>query len=228
MSPRLRVAWRQSSLRIIRVHPPFRAPYDQHTVQAAPAHDPVRARAVVAGLSTVASVAEELEPLLRRDDTGPLYTDDLDLVTVGCWGGIVQISDPAFGEDGVLSSHLDAAFTDQITAHPEASITAVCEMYSAESYGKYLAHVPGLPRLSADGWDDQDTTGNLADLLRATGTASPDSDEDDAPYIDAEALDPLAGGLHSVYADEPLLVSRFRVTRTEDVREALDDVWLED
>ncbi|MEU0299699.1 DUF6333 family protein [Streptomyces sp. NPDC006175] len=228
MSPRLRVAWRQSTLRIIRVHPPVPAPYDQHTVHAAPAHDPVRARAVVAGLSTVASVAEELEPVLRRDDTGPRYTDELDLVTVGCWGGIVQISDPAFGEDGVLSSNLDAAFTAQVAAHPEARITAVCEMYSAESYGKYLAQVPGLPPLSADGWDDQDTTGNLAALLRATGAACPDGDEDDDPYIDAETLDPLAGGLHSVYAGENLLVSRFRVTRTEEVREALDDVWRED
>lgn len=231
MSPNPRIAWRQSTLRIIRVHPPYHAPYDQHTIRHAPAHDPVRARAVVAELSTVATVAEELGPMLRRDIGHPRHLGDLDHVAVGCWGDIVQISDPAFGEDGSLSTNLDAAFDAQVKAHPEARITAVCEMDSAEIYGKYLAHVPGQPRLSADGWDDQYVTGNPAQLLRAVGVdpGAPgaeclDTDQEE-PFIGVEYLDLLACGLHSVYSKENLMVSVFEVTRTEDVREAIDDVW---
>ncbi|MFE4334849.1 DUF6333 family protein [Streptomyces sp. NPDC056831] len=234
MSPNPRIAWRQSTLRITRIHPPYHAPYDQHTIRHAPAHDPVRARAVVAGLSTVSTVVEELEPMPRRDIDHPRHMDDLDYVAVGCWGDIVQISDPALGEDGILSTNLDATFDAQVKAHPEARITAVCEMNSAETYGKYLAHVPGQPRLSADGWDDQYVTGNPAQLLRAVGVGpgTPgaeclDSGQDE-PFIGLEYLDLLACGLHSVYSKENLMVSVFKVTRTEDVQEAIDDVWLQD
>lgn len=234
MSPNPPVAWRQSTLRIIRVHPPFHAPYDQHTVRDAPAHDPVRARAVVDELSTVTAVAEELGTVLRRDLDHPRRMDDLDHVAVGCWGDIVQITDPAFGEDGVLSTNLDAAFDAQVKAHPEARITAVCEMHSAESYGKYLAHVPGQPRLCADGWDDQDVIGDPAQLLRAVGVGPGDlgaeylDTEGDEPFIGVEYLDLLGCGLHSVYGEEDLMVSVFKVTRAEDVQEAIEDVWGQD
>ncbi|MFF3457017.1 DUF6333 family protein [Streptomyces sp. NPDC002730] len=234
MSPNPPIAWRQATLQITRVHPPYRAPYDQHTIRHAPAHDPVRARAVVAELSTVATVAEELEPTLRRDMGHPRHMVDLDYVTVGCWGNIVQISDPAFGEDGILSTNLDAVLDAQVKAHPEARITAVCEMHSAENYGKYLAHVPGQSHLSADGWDDQYVTGNPAQLLRAVGVNPGDSGaehlntDQDEPFIGVEYLNLLACGLHSIYGKENLMASVFKVTRTEDVQEAIDDVWRQD
>ncbi|MGW6772544.1 DUF6333 family protein [Streptomyces sp. NPDC055037] len=233
MSTNPRIAWRQSTLQITRIHPPCPAPYDQHTIRHAPAHDPVRARAVVAELPTVSTIVEELEPMLRRDMDHPRHMADLDYVAVGCWGTVVQISDPAFGEDGILSTHLDAAFDAQAQAHPEARITAVCEMYSAETYAKYLARVPGQSRLSADGWDDQDVTGNPAQLLRAVGVNSGDSGagylstDEGEPWIGVEYLDLLACGLHSLYAEENLMVSVFKVTRTEDVQAAIDDVWLQ-
>ncbi|MGW2509929.1 DUF6333 family protein [Streptomyces scopuliridis] len=233
MSPNPRIAWRQSALQITRVHPPY-PPYDQLAIHHAPAHDPVRARAVVAELSTVSTVAEELEPMLRRDVDYPRHIGDLDYVAVGYWGNIVQISDPAFGEDGILSTNLDAAFDAQVEAHPEARITAVCEMYSAESYGKHLAHIPGQSRLSADGWDDQDVTGNPARLLRAVGVNPGDpgaeylNTDHDEPFIGVEYLNLLACGLYSVYSEESLMVSVFKVTRTEDVQDAMDDVWRRD
>lgn len=234
MSPNPRVAWRQSVIQITRVHPPCPAPYDQHTIRHAPAHDPVRARAVVAGLSTVATVAEELEPMLRRNLGHPSHIDDLDQVTVGCWGNIVQISDPAFGEDGILSTNLDDAFEAQVEAYPEARITAVCEMSSAESYGKYLAHVPGQPSLAVDGWDGQSVTGDPAQLLGAVGADSADPGAEcldpahDDPYIGVEYLNLITCNLHSVWAKENLMVSVFKVTRTEDVRYEMDEVWLRD
>ncbi|MFD9220194.1 DUF6333 family protein [Streptomyces sp. NPDC060064] len=234
MSPNPPIAWRQATLQITRVHSPYRAAYDQHTIHHAPAHDPVRARAVVAELSTVATVTEELEPILRRDMHHPRHIRDLDYVAVGYWGNIVQISDPAFGEDGILSANLDAAFDAQVKAHPEARITAVCEMYSAENYGKYLAHVPGQSHLSADGWDDQYVTGNPAQLLRAVGVNPGGSGaeylntDQDESFIGVEYLNLLACGLHSIYSKENLMVSVFKVTRAEDVQEAIDDVWRRD
>ncbi|MCX5209911.1 DUF6333 family protein [Kitasatospora sp. NBC_00240] len=234
MSPNQQVAWRQSVIQITRVHPPCPAPFDHHAARRAPAHDPVRARAVVAALPTVATVAEELDPVRRRDLGHPNHLEDLDLVTVGCWGGIVQISDPAFGEDGILSTNLDNAFQAQVKAHPEARITAVCEMYSAETYGKYLAHVPGQPDLAVDGWDEQFVTGDPARLLRAVGANSgapgaecldPDQEE---PYLGLEYLNLITCNLHSVWANERLMVSVFRVTRTEDVRYDIAEAWLRD
>lgn len=50
------------------------------------AHDPVHARAVVTERSTVATVAEELEPTLRRDMDHPRHIGDPDYVAVGFWG----------------------------------------------------------------------------------------------------------------------------------------------
>ncbi|MCX4796006.1 DUF6333 family protein [Streptomyces sp. NBC_01242] len=87
--------------------------------------------------------------MLRRDSGHPRHVGDLDHVAVGRWGDIVQIGDPAFGEEGILSTHLDAAFDVQVDTHPEARITAACERYSAETYSKYLTHVPGPPCPSA-------------------------------------------------------------------------------
>jgi Family of unknown function (DUF6333) len=227
MSPDPHIAWRQSTIQITRVHPPYPTPYDQRVIHHVPAHDPVRARAVVAELSTVAAVAEELDPLPRRDIDHPRDIGDLDYVAVGCWGNIVQINDPAFGEDGILSTNLEDAFDAQVKAHPEARITAVCEMHSAETYGKYLAHFPGQPRLCAEGWDDQDITCDPARLLRAVGVDADDTDDtdEDEPYIGIEYLDLLAYGLHSVYTSENAMVSLFKVTRTKDVQFEIDEVW---
>lgn len=136
--------------------------------------------------------------------------------------------------------NLEDAFDAQVEAHPEARITAVCEMHSAETYGKYLAHIPGQPRLRAEGWDDQDVTGDPAPLLRAVGvnpggpgaeylntdsTDGTDGTDQDEPCIGIEYLDLLAYGLHSVYTSENAMVSLFKVTRTKDVQFEIDEVW---
>ncbi|MFE4640408.1 DUF6333 family protein [Streptomyces sp. NPDC056730] len=48
------------------------------------------------------------------------------------------------------------------------------------------------------------------------------------PFIGVDYLDLLARGLHSFYGDENLMVSVFEVARTDDVQDAIDDVWRED
>ncbi|MFE4911039.1 DUF6333 family protein [Streptomyces sp. NPDC056652] len=73
-----------------------------------------------------------------------------------------------------------------------------------------------------------------ARLLRAVGV-DPDGlggaylhTERGEPFIGVDYLDLLARGLHSFYGDENLMVSVFKVARTDDVQDAIDDVWRED
>ncbi|MFI9358723.1 DUF6333 family protein [Streptomyces lydicus] len=221
---------RLSVTRITRIHPPFPARYDQHTITRAPAHDPVRARQVVNELSTVAGVLEELDPVRRRDLGHPQVLADLDYVTVGCWGSAVQITDPAFGEGGI-TYHLDDAFDAQVKEHPDARITGVCEMGFSETYAKYLVHVPGVPRVSADGWDDMYLTGDPVQSLRAIGVTPGEPGSADVSVEDLEGfvwsayLDVLASGLHVPFVSEQLRVSVFKVTRSQDIQDAIEEVW---
>ncbi|MFF7703636.1 DUF6333 family protein [Streptomyces lydicus] len=224
---------RLSVTQITRIHPPAPARYDQHTIARAPAHDPVRARQVVNELRTVAGVLEELDPVRRRDLGHPRVPADLDYVAVGCWGTAVQITDPAFGENGI-TCNLDDAFDAQVKEHPDARILGVCEMGFSETYAKYLVHVPGVPRVGADGWDDMDLTGDPAQTLRAIGATvgepgSADVSLDDLEgFVWSDYLDVLACGLHVPFVSEQLRVSVFKVARPEDVQDAIEEVWHRD
>ncbi|KUL38910.1 hypothetical protein ADL22_16825 [Streptomyces sp. NRRL F-4489] len=224
-----------SAIRITRVHPPVPAGYDRRTIAQAPAHDPVRARRVVSELSTVAGVVEECEPMRRLDVGSPRTVADLDRVTVGCWGGAVQITDPAFGEDGITTRNLDSAFDAQVTDHPDARVIGVCEMDFSMSYVKYLLHVPGVPPVRADGWDGtdggMDLTGDPVRVLHAIGVPpgdpgnSPVSLDDLERFLWSDYVDVASCGLNQPFADESLMVSVFRVRRSEDIRDAMDEVW---
>ncbi|MGW8380291.1 DUF6333 family protein [Streptomyces sp. ODS28] len=233
MSLDLALACTHSVTRITRVHPPPPAHVTPRTVGGVPAHDSARAREVIGELSTVSAVLEELPQVARGDLGSPSEPGDLDCVAVGCWGGVVQIHDPAFGEDGTASFNLDPVFDAQVKAHPEARITAACEMDFSLTYAKYLAHVPGAPPVSVEGWDEMTVAGDPAEALRACGDdpARPRVDFDfdfaDPDRLDWSAyLDLIACGLHLPLADEPLEVSVFRVSRPEDIRENLEEVWL--
>ncbi|MFD8543424.1 DUF6333 family protein [Streptomyces sp. NPDC059649] len=218
---------------ITRIHPPAPAYYDQHSIKEAPAHDPVRARQVLSELGTVAGVVEELEPMRRKDIGSPRVPEDLDLVTVGCWGNAVQITDPAFGDTGI-SFNLDNEFDAQVASHPDARIVGVCELGYSETYGKYLIHVPGVPRVSADGWDEMELMGDPLQTLGAIGATAGDpatcdlSLEDLEAFVWSDYLDLLACGLHVPYAGEQLRVSVFKVARSEGVRVEMEEVWRRD
>ncbi|MGG2464525.1 DUF6333 family protein [Streptomyces sp. RGM 3693] len=222
---------RQSVTQITRIHPPVPAHYDRHTITQAPAHDPVRARQVVNELSTVAGVVEEFAPVRRTDIGHPRLLEDLDYVAVGCWGTAVQITDPALGEDGITSFNLDIEFDAQVKGHPDARVIGVCEMSFSETYAKYLVHVPGAPRVSADGWDDMDLTGDPTRTLSAIGITPGDPATSDISRYDLENfiwsdyVNALACGLHVPLASEKLTVSVFKVTRSEDTQDAIEDVW---
>ncbi|GGV03765.1 hypothetical protein GCM10010260_45840 [Streptomyces filipinensis] len=76
---------------------------------------------------TVAAGVEELPSIPRLYLRTPHTLDDLNTVTVGCWGTAVQINDPAFAENGTTGYSLDNAFEYQAQAHPEVRVLAVCE-----------------------------------------------------------------------------------------------------
>lgn len=221
---------RHSITQIIRIHPPAPAHCTHRTIGELPAHDPARARALVRELPTVAGV-EELAPVPRLDVRSPTTFDDLDYVTVGCWGGVVQITDPAFGEDGITSGNLDPVFEGQVKAHPDARIIGACEMDFSLTYGKYLVHVPGAPDVSADGWDEMTVSGDPAEALRACGTGPEGPGAEGLDFADPDALnwgeylDRIACGLYIPLADETLMVSVFKVSRPEDTQENIEEVW---
>ncbi|WP_369360017.1 DUF6333 family protein [Streptomyces sp. cg2] len=223
-----------SLTQITRIHPPAPPRYDRHSIRNAPAHDPERARRIVRELPTVADVVEEFRPIARRDVGSPRSLDDVDTVTIGCWGNAVQITDPAFGENGTTTYNLDNAFEAQLQAHPDARIAAACEMDFSQTYAKYLIHVPGAPRVSADGWDEMDVTGDLIHALRACdidpygpGTEALDYDNPDG-FIWGDYLDLISCGLHIPLAGEALMVSVFKVTRSEDTQDGMEEVWHQD
>ncbi|BDH15494.1 DUF6333 family protein [Streptomyces hygroscopicus] len=221
---------RHSITQITRIHPPAPAHCTHRTIGELPAHDPARARAIVRELPTVAGV-EELAPVPRLDVRSPTAFDDLDYVTVGCWGGVVQITDPAFGEDGITSCNLDAVFEEQAKAHPDARIIGACEMDFSLTYGKYLVHVPGAKDVSADGWDEMTVSGDPAEALRACGTGPEGPGAEGLDFADPDALnwgeylDRIACGLYIPLANETLMVSVFKVSRPEDTQENIEEVW---
>ncbi|WP_030981184.1 DUF6333 family protein [Streptomyces sp. NRRL S-1813] len=221
---------RHSITQITRIHPPAPARYTHRTIGEVPAHDPARARVIVRELSTVAGV-EELAPVPRLDVRSPTAFDDLDHVTVGCWGGVVQITDPAFGEDGITSCNLDPVFEGQVKAHPDARIIGACEMDFSLTYGKYLVHVPGAQDVSADGWDEMTVGGDPAEALRACGTGPEGPGAEGLDFADPDALnwgeylDRIACGLYIPLANETLMVSVFKVSRPEDTQENIEEVW---
>ncbi|MFE7313467.1 DUF6333 family protein [Streptomyces sp. NPDC057555] len=222
-----------SLTQITRIHPPAPPRYTRHTIGSAPAHDPERARRIVRELPTVAEVVEELPPVARRDMGSPQCLGDLDIVTVGCWGNAVQITDPAFADNGIISCNLDSAFDAQVQAHPEARIAAACERDFSQTYAKYLVHVPGAPCVSADGWDEMEITGDIVRSLRACGIAAGAGTkvlDFDAPetLVWGDCLDLIACGLHIPLVDEALVVSVFRVIRPEDVLDDMAEVWHQD
>lgn len=64
------------------------------------AHDPERAREFVASFGTVDAVLEELAPVGATEGVELATRADLDVVRVGCWGGVTEIVDAALGNVG--------------------------------------------------------------------------------------------------------------------------------
>lgn len=60
-----------------------------------PAHDPARAREFATAFGTIDTVAEEADRIEATERPPFATRADLDLVSVGCWGTVTEINDPA-------------------------------------------------------------------------------------------------------------------------------------
>ncbi|MEV0096270.1 DUF6333 family protein [Streptomyces sp. NPDC050738] len=214
--------------------PPFPEPGALSDPYFAP-HDPVRARAVVEALGTVAEVLEELPD---RPEVGDVSSTavraDLELVAVGCWGNVVHVLDPALVGD-LLADPMDTEVLRQRQLHPEARIAGSVEVDYGNSYLQDLVVLPGGEEMNVFGWDcddDWDYVGDPEAVLRALGigreaAAAAEFDLDEEPRDrDWSALGTLAiWGVATGHHAVDRQVSVFRVRRTENAAFDLEEIW---
>ncbi|GAA0472223.1 DUF6333 family protein [Streptomyces olivaceiscleroticus] len=216
------------SLTLIR--PPFPGPGVQP-----PAHDPEEARRFVGDFGTIEGVVEELAPVPATDAV-PLGTRaDLDLVRVGCWGGVTEIKDPA------LAPHSGGTFPTLEQAEllerrfPDAAVVASATLDHAMTYGAWSIHHPNGARLFAAGWhgeDGWDVDGDARAVLAAFGALGFASDAD--LDLDADPADFDWNGLARACLKGVTSIDRrsrtmsvFRVHRSEEVVGDMEENWLE-
>ncbi|MFC0600072.1 DUF6333 family protein [Streptomyces palmae] len=208
------------------------------TITSAP-HDPARAREFVEGFPTVEAVVEELPPLPPSELLATECRSDLDLVTVGCWGSAICVSDPALtAYDAGMTPVLDVA-TSLRERYPRALIVGSAHADFGESHTEDVIWLPDGPRLFASGFpcyeDPWDIEGDPRAVLDALGV-DPDGLEgdyreflhlDEAPHLTNWGM---LGALvleragHRPGAD--LEMSVFRVRHTEEYTAVMEEMWL--
>ncbi|MFD8542968.1 DUF6333 family protein [Streptomyces sp. NPDC059649] len=204
---------------------------------ALPAHDPAAARRFAESFGTIDAVLEDLGTVPATDGASAGTRADLELVRVGSWGGVTEITDP-----GLV--HCDGRFPVEEEAEslaerfPDAVIIASCTIDHHMTYGAYKIIHPDGTRLFAAGWygeslDFWDLDGSPADVVGAFGiTAAELSDA----WVD---MDAAANTFHweglfrlALQKVAPLdhtgrIESVFRVRHTEHAIGAMEEVWLE-
>jgi hypothetical protein len=235
--PEKRVTVRDSRTELTIVFPPFPAVGETVAASALPPHDPAHARHVVQSLSTVAEVVSEQGERPRRDVLAPRTRTDLDVVAVGCWGGVVHVIEPALATDAIHYA-LEDEVRHQAKLHPRARLTGSVFLDLVADWSQYVFAVPGADVVTVGGWDDLEVEGDLAALLTAIG-ADPEADlSDEVDLDDPETLDDFVlsdlatlvrGGLNLGYPhDQDLVVSVFQVRRPETIASEMTEVWIRD
>lgn len=145
-----------------------RAPFPGGSVSL-PAHDPERAREFVAAFGTVDAVREELLPASATEPVDLATRADLDVVRVGCWGGVTEIVDAALGNVGD-----DFPVWEQAQAlrkrYPDAVVIGAATVEHDSTYGaRAVLHADG-PSVFAAGWHgegDWDLQGDVRAVVEA-------------------------------------------------------------
>ncbi|MEU7115439.1 DUF6333 family protein [Streptomyces sp. NPDC046182] len=206
-----------------------------HALEALPPHDPARAREVVASLAAVAGVAEELDPQHAATELVPQDTRaDLELVRVGCWGPVTEITDAALAfRDGFFP--LDDQAAALAERFPGAAVIGSARINFPVRYGAWVLLHPGGARLWAEGWSGEDpwnVQGSVEDILdafQARTALDPDFDFDAEPRtMDfTEVEDAVLRTLMPVDRRGRVL-SVFRVARTPEAAARLEETWMEE
>jgi hypothetical protein len=225
--------WGEYTITILR--PPFPASTARSTLATVAElgpHDPARARQFVETFGTVEAVLEEL-PLTNTVASAPWTRADLDIVSVGCWGNVIGISDPALADNGNVEPLL-AETTALHRRHPDARIVGGVNVDMGENHTEATVHLPGGASLHYSGWDsDQcDLTGDPHAILNALGTTAEDLigqdaelDEEDPSATHWRAFGNLALGPWDPWNFEAVQISAFRVRHTDDYTLLMEEVW---
>ncbi|MGV9856389.1 DUF6333 family protein [Streptomyces sp. NPDC003442] len=213
------------------VRPPFPGPDG-----ALPAHDEARARAFAEAFGTVGRVLDHQETIPVTELIEVDTRADLEVIRVGCWGGVTQINDPA-----LISLSERFPIEEQAEAlaerHPDAVIVAAADMdLPGADYGTWKIVHPDGARIFAAGFageEDWDVEGEVTAVLDAFGITREQAAAvgvDPAHPPRSFAWDALAGlALKAVSPTDRrgLMASVFRVRRTEDAVAAMEDTWFE-
>ncbi|MFJ9678046.1 DUF6333 family protein [Streptomyces sp. NPDC101194] len=201
---------------------------------ALPAHDPSRAREFASALGTVDTVVEEVDRIEATERPPFATRADLDLVSVGCWGTVTEINDPALvftGGTFPLAEQADAL----AERFPGAVVIGSAAIDYNVSYGTHAIYHPGGVRLFAAGWsgeEDWDRQGTPQDVVDAFGIGT---DALEGKGIDLHAHPgafPWEGLTRlALQRVTPLLrkgrtLSVFRVRHTEETTGNLEDTWI--
>ncbi|UGY93059.1 DUF6333 family protein [Streptomyces gobiensis] len=199
-----------------------------------PAHDPARAREFAAAFGTIDTVVEEVDRIEATERPPFATRADLDLVSVGCWGTVTEVNDPALVFTGGTFPLAEQA--DELAERfPGAVIIGSATIDYSVTYGTHVIYHPDGARLFAAGWSgerDWDREGTPQEVINAFGIG-PDALERADIDLDAhpgafpwEGLTRLALQRVTPLLRKGRTLSVFRVRHTEEATGDLEDTWI--
>ncbi|WP_329118727.1 DUF6333 family protein [Streptomyces sp. NBC_01353] len=215
----------------------FTPPFPESIGAFAP-HDPVRARAFAEGFPTVEQVVEDLGVMAADQVPEPETREGLDVISVGCWGGVICISDPALADDGT-----DCTVREEARAlharYPGSLVVGSAHVDLGEDHVEDVVLLPDGTMLHASGYagfeEPWESEGDPRSVLQALGVDVDALDEetqedlglDAEPHItNWEMLVSLAFQGRDPRRQPRLEVSVFRVRHTREYTATMEELWL--
>ncbi|MDQ8701302.1 DUF6333 family protein [Streptomyces sp. LHD-70] len=204
------------------------------------AHDPVAARRFAESFGTIETVVDDLGTAAATEGLFAETRADLELVRVGCWGDVIEITDPGLvHRDG--SHPVEAEAEALAERYPDAVVIAWCVIDYNMPLGAWkIIHPDGTRLFAADGAKEGDweLDGSVAAVTTAFGITAQDIADADLE-LGEEGMGPNWDGLCTLALSKvsPLYregeegregreLSVFRVAHTEDAIDDMEEIWL--
>ncbi|MFC9238777.1 DUF6333 family protein [Streptomyces decoyicus] len=204
-----------------------------------PSHDRARARAFAEAFPTVDAVLEELPPMPASEGLYAEKLSDLDLITVGCWGNVTCISDPALATYDAGMTPVLAGVAALHESHPTALIVGSAAPDFGETHTEDVICLPDGPTLFASGFPAYETPwyvdGDPRTILNALGIDLADLTDEDREYLylDEKPHRTNWGMLGELVLEHSgrrlrsgLEMSVFRVRHTEMYTSLMEEMWM--